>query len=99
MKKRSTPNLDEHLQVLNQMREVGTDDFFYTRLRGRLQHTSSPPGWVLPFKPVWVLGLLLILLAVNGYVLRQEQKEKRYETTYTIQEFAQLYDQTISTTY
>jgi hypothetical protein len=99
MKKRSIPNLDEHMQVLRQMKEVGTDDFFYTRLRGRLQPTSSGPGWVLPFKPAWVLGGLLALLVVNGYVVSQELKEKKTETSYTIQEFAKSYDQTINTTY
>jgi hypothetical protein len=99
MKKRSIPNLDEHMQVLRQMQEVGTDDFFYTRLRGRLQPTGSGPGWVLPFKPAWVLGGLLALLVVNGYVVSQELKEKKTETSYTIQEFAKSYDQTINTTY
>jgi hypothetical protein len=99
MKKRSIPNLDEHMQVLRQMQEVGTDDFFYTRLRGRLQPVSAGRGWVLPFKPAWVLGGLLALLVVNGYVVSQELKEKKTETSYTIQEFARSYDQAINTTY
>ncbi|HLO83102.1 MAG TPA: hypothetical protein VK166_19200 [Chitinophagaceae bacterium] len=98
MKKKSIPSLDEHMQVLSQMQEVGTDEFFYTRLKGKLQNTSSAQGWVLPVKPAWVLATLLILLLVNGYVLKQEQKEKE-TAPYTIQEFAKSYDQTINTTY
>jgi hypothetical protein len=98
MKKKSIPNLDEHMQVLSQMQEVGTDEFFYTRLRGKLESANNQGGWVLPVKPAWVLATLLILLLVNGYVLTQEQKEKK-TTPYTIQEFAKSYDQTINTSY
>jgi hypothetical protein len=98
MKKRSIPDLDEHMKVFSQMKGVGTDDFFYTRLTGRLQGGFSE-GWVLPFKPVWVLGTLLVLLAVNGYLLMPEHKTKKSETDYTIEEFARSYDQTINAPY
>jgi hypothetical protein len=98
MNKNSTPMLDEHLQILQQMQEVDAEEFFYTRLRARmeLQHDS---GWVLPFRPVWVLGCLMILFVINAFLLAQEWKEQKSESASTIQEFAKSYDQTISTPY
>lgn len=36
MKPKFTPLVDEHLQSLLGMREEETDNFFYTRLKGRM---------------------------------------------------------------
>jgi hypothetical protein len=106
MNKKSTPLVDEHLQSFLGMQETGTDEFFYTRLKARMLARQSggekdkpDAGWSFPFKPVWVVGTLAFLLAVNGFMLVNQSKRK--ETTSTVstsslQNFAQSYDQSIS---
>ncbi len=99
MEKKSTPLVDEHLQSIAGMQEVGTDDFFYTRLKARMEKENSQPGWSFPLKPVWVVGTLALLLAVNGFMLSQQHKTKAKTTTSSLQSFAESYDQTISSSY
>lgn len=98
MKKMSTPMLEEHLELLQHMQEVDTDTFFYTRLRARMEYKNDT-GWVLPVKPVWLLSSLLVLLLVNGFLLRQGWQQTKKTPVSTIQEFAKSYDQTIITPY
>ena len=98
MEKNSTPLVDEHLQSIQSMQEVGTDDFFFTRLKARMGKEISEQGWSFPLKPVWVLGTLVLLLAVNGFMLVNQSASK--ETTSTVsgsslQNFAESYDQSI----
>jgi hypothetical protein len=102
MEKKSTPLVDEHLQSIQGMQEVGTDDFFYTRLKARIERNQPQQGWSFPLKPVWVVGTLLLLLAVNGFMLSQRFKTKETKSTASIsslQNFAESYDQTISSSY
>lgn len=99
MEKKSTPSVDEHLQTLQGMQEVGTDDFFYTRLKARMEKEKPQQGWSFPLKPVWVVGTLALLLAVNGFMLSQQAKTKSTTSTSSLQNFAQSYDQTISSSY
>ncbi len=92
----------EHLQSLLGMQEATTDDFFYTRLKGRMQVDESRQRWGFPLKPVWVIGTLTLLLAVNGFMLSQKFKMKQEATTpsaSSLQSFAESYDQTIVSSY
>ena len=102
MNKISTPLVDEHLQSLLGMQEATTDDFFYTRLKGRMQGNEPRQGWSLPLKPVWVIGTLALLLLVNGFMLSQQFRGGKTKTTASsssLQNFAESYDQTIVSSY
>ena len=108
MEEKSTPLVTEHLQSLQGMQESGTDEFFYTRLKagmlaGQTGRRINKPqqGWVLPLRPVWVVGTLALLLAVNGFMLAQQVKTKKTNTTASasLQSFAESYDQAISSSY
>ena len=101
MKKNFTPLADEHLQSLTGMQEAGTDDFFYTRLKARMERNEPRKEWSLPLKPVWVIGGLVLLLAVNGFMLTQQsgKKAKVASSSSSLQSFAESYDQTIVSTY
>jgi len=107
MKKNSTPLVDQHLQSIQGMQEAGTDEFFYTRLKARMlaRHEGASekegPGWSFPLKPVWVIGTLLLLLTINGFMLTQRYKAKANQsaTSSSLQSFAESYDQAISSTY
>jgi hypothetical protein len=101
MKKDFTPLVDEHLQSLKGMQEAVTDDFFYTRLKARLERDRTQQGWSFSLKPAWVVGSLVLLLAVNGFMLSQKFKMGRTQktTTSSLQSFAESYDQTIVSSY
>ena len=102
MNKISTPLVDEHLQSLQGMKEAATDEFFYTRLKARIERNEPQRGWSFPLKPVWVIGTLTLLLAVNGFMLSQKFKTKETATTTSgssLQNFAESYDQNISSSY
>jgi hypothetical protein len=98
MKRKSTIPLDEHLPILNEMVEVGTDDFFYTRLKARLEKEAGDAQWNFPVKPAWLIATLFILLAVNCFTLiKQSNSTDMQNETSSIQSFAASYDQTINT--
>ena len=102
MEKKSTPLVDEHLQSILGMQEAATDDFFYTRLKARMEKEKPQQGWSFPLKPVWVVSTLVLLLAVNGIMLVQQFKAKKSTTTTSsssLQNFAESYDQSISSSY
>lgn len=101
MKEKATPLLDEHLQSLNHMQEGGTDDFFYTRLKARMEKEKAPVGFNFPLKPVWIVATLMLLLLVNGLMLTQQFKTKKSTDTASssLQNFAASYDQNISSSY
>jgi hypothetical protein len=109
MNKNSTPLVDEHLQSFQGMQEATTDDFFYTRLKGKMlarqkggQGNEPRQGWSLPLKPVWVIGTLSLLLVVNGFMLSQQSKNNKTKmatSSPSLQNFAASYDQTISSSY
>ncbi len=99
MEKNFTPLLDEHLDAIAGMKEAATDDFFYTRLKARME--GPQPGWSLPLKPAWVIGILATLLVMNGMILlrRGEKTGVQKENSSSLQDFAKAYDQTISTSF
>jgi len=102
MEKR-TALVDEHLLTMQSMEEIGTDDFFYTRLKARMEREQPEQGWSFPLKPVWIVGTLVLLLAVNGFMLSQQFKttdtKSATNSTSPLQNFASSYDQTISSSY
>lgn len=91
--------VDEHLESLQGMQEAATDDFFYTRLQARMEKKNSQPGWNFPLKPVWVIGSLVVLLAINSIMLVQQKSSKQTSSTTPLQQLAQDYDLTISSSY
>ena len=100
MKKNDAPLVDEHLKSLEGMKEATTDDFFYTRLRARIDSRNEKfqrkSSFIL--RPGWTIATLLILLAMNGYMLSKGTgvKHNQNNTASTVVQFAQSYDQTIN---
>ena len=72
MENKNTTLLNDHLKSLQGMQEASTDEFFYTRLKTRMEKKLQQQGWVFPLKPVWVVGILVFLLIVNGFMLKQK---------------------------
>lgn len=99
MKKNITPLVDEHLESLKGINEYIKDDFFYTRLKARVENNIIETRWNFPFQPVWVVATMVLLLVINVFMLAQKnttQPKSIVEGTATIKNFAEGYDQTIS---
>ena len=96
MKKDLHDILDQHLSFIEDMQEVGPDPFFYTRLKARMEKENTNGSWEFPLKPVWVIGVLVMLLAANGILIVQESKSAKGNTEKGIQALAASYDQVVS---
>ena len=100
MKRNSNSLLEDHLQVLDEMQEVGTSHFFYTRLRARMEAKNASEEWGFRLRPSLAIPTLTILLVLNGFLLFQstQHKDKR-DSAYSIQRFAADYNHSIETIY
>jgi hypothetical protein len=99
---KNTNLLNEHLQSIEGLREVGTDDYFYTRLKAKMEKRNESAGWLFTIKPAWLIGSLILLLAVNGLLLSKQFGDKESTgvgSSSGLQGFAASYDQSISSTY
>lgn len=100
MKKNSNSLLEEHLQVLDEMQAVGTDHFFYTRLRARLEARKAGEEWGFKLRPSLAIAALSLLLVLNGFLLFQYTKSNnKQDNAYSIQRFATDYNQSIESIY
>jgi hypothetical protein len=90
--------LDEHLQSLVGIQEVGTDAFFYTRLKARMERELLKDNWNFPLKPIWIIGTMAFFLAINIFMFSQRvtTKENNRTSASTIESFAEAYDQKIT---
>ena len=96
MKKNVHDILDQHLSFIEGMQEVKPDPFFYTRLKARMEKENTIGSWEFPFKPAWVIGILVALLALNGLLIVQESKSTKGSSENGIQALAASYDQVVS---
>jgi len=100
MNKNANSLLEDHLQVLDEMQEVGTDHFFYTRLRARMEAKNAGEEWGFRLRPALAIPALTILLVLNGFLLYQySQKNNKKDSAYSIQRFAADYNQSIQSIY
>jgi hypothetical protein len=100
MNKNSKSLLDDHLHVLDEMQTVGTNEFFYTRLRARLEARKAGEEWGFKLRPSLAIPALTILLVLNGFLLFQSTQNKdKQDNAYSIQRFAADYNQSIETIY
>lgn len=97
----STPLVDEHLLALHGMPELSSDEFFYTRLKARMENTATNEGWFFRLNPVWVLSTMALLLILNISILTRQTKAENGASGngFSLQDFAQSYDQAVSSSY
>ena len=72
---------DEILSSLDNIQKAEVPDFFYTRLKARMDRESEVPSsrpWIL--KPVYTFAALVIVLLVNAFVLFKENGVKQTAT-------------------
>jgi hypothetical protein len=101
MENKATPLVDDYLQNLYEMQPAATDEFFYTRLKARMEKDTAAVNWGLPLKPVWVIGMLTVLLAVNAlmFVSKPVKQVDTSAEPLSLQAFAESYDLTVTPRY
>ena len=97
MKNISVPLVDEYLKSVQGIQPAGTVDFFYTRLRAKMEKDKTGAEWSFPLRPVWVVGSMVLLLMINILMLSQQHPAKETITSNksSLQNFARAYDQVI----
>ena len=99
MKKSSgTPLADEYLQSIEGVKEAETAPYFYTRLKARMEKEDRG-AFRLPAKLVWLVSMLVVFLFINGVVLFKEVKEKPASGNASIQNFANGYGLSVSSSF
>jgi hypothetical protein len=90
--------VEEHLQSLEGMQEATADEFFYTRLKARMEKELPKDNWNFPLKPIWIIGTMAMFLVINIFMFSQRGISKRnnVSSANTIESFAEAYDQKIS---
>ena len=97
---------DRILNSLDGLKKAEAPDFFYTRLKGRMQHESGHITW--PFqllRPLWVTSALVFLLVVNVFSIMQlnrpsgKNKPQPTAETATLESFANAYNMNTTTVY
>ncbi len=91
--------VDEHLESIDSSRQPSTDDFFYTRLKAKMErgYDTAP----LLMRPSWVVAGLTLLLALNIFMLsnRSANNSGADYGSSSQEKFEKDYGFTISTTY
>jgi hypothetical protein len=73
---------DEILNSIENIQKAVAPDFFYTRLRARMEKESeviAARPWIL--RPVYTFAALVIVLLVNAFVLFKENSTKQTTST------------------
>ena len=98
MEKNTTPLVDTHLESLVGMQEHTTDEYFYTRLKARVDNRAGDELSIGGLKPVWLVGSMAVLFVINVYMLNVKTASNLNNATETnsIKSFAEAYDQTLS---
>lgn len=98
MKQNITPLVDAHLKSLVGIKDSTTDEYFYTRLKARMDNRSPQDLVIGSLQPIWIVSSMVILFAVNIYMLSIQTATKQVNATETnnIKNFADAYDQTLS---
>lgn len=83
MNKETKINPDDVLDSLNGLKRATAPDFFYTRLRSRMERESNPQklhSWIP--KPIYAIaGLVLIILLNLAVILRNDNKTEKTQET------------------
>lgn len=101
MENKRNNQIEEIIGSLDNVKRATAPDFFYTRLKARMENelvTKPRRSWIL--QPVYILGVLLVVLAVNAAVLlKGSSTDTTIPETDTMQSIASEYSINSNLTY
>ena len=102
----SNERVEKIMESLNGLQKTAAPDFFYTRLRGKMQREMEPvkkPSFLL--RPAFITAVLSIFLIVNVFSLFEIGKTPKQNATTqpvnpaTIESFATAYNMNTESVY
>lgn len=102
--KLSKERVDRIMGSLDNMHRAGAPDFFYTRLRGKMQPGEDKKTFLV-LRPAFITAVLTVLLLANVFSLLDMKKGPEQNTAIkshtpaTIESFAKAYDMNTESVY
>jgi hypothetical protein len=87
---------EQDLNVVSNLKEVSAPDFFYTRLKARMEKEAKLEQFEGPLKPIAVICILTLFLFINSLIVGKESTVIQSSSNQDIEAFAASYDQIIS---
>ena len=96
MKNMSNEQFEHEMKIISNLKEVGAPNFFYTRLKARMDKENLSNELAGPFQPIIVICALTLLLFINSLLLKSDSNIVNTNSSQEMEAFAASYDQTIS---
>lgn len=96
MKHLQEDKLENDLTIFSNMKEVGSPNFFYTRLSARMEDESISRVTGLSINPILGLCVLSMFLFINSLLIEKDTDIVKSNTDKHIEALAAEYDQTIT---
>ncbi len=96
MKNITDEQIEKEFDIFATMKVASAPDFFYTRLKARMESESTSNEAVFYIKPILVICVLSLFLFINSLLIGNDTQIVRTNTNTNIEALAVSYDQTIS---
>ena len=96
MKNINNKDLEADLNSISNLKAVGAPDFFYTRLKARMEKQALSNESALPLQPIVVICALTLFLFINSLLLENDSNRVNANANQEMEALAASYDQTIS---
>ncbi len=87
---------EQDLNIVSNLNEVSAPDFFYTRLKARMEKEAKLEQFEGPLKPIAVICILTLFLFINSLIMEKESTVVQSSSNQDIEAFAASYDQIIT---
>ena len=87
---------EQDLNIVSNLKEVSAPDFFYTRLKARMEKEAKLEQFEGPLKPIAVICILTLFLFINSLIMEKESTVVQSSSNQDIEAIAASYDQIIS---
>ena len=96
MKNISNEQFEHEMNIISNLKEVGAPNFFYTRLKARMEKENLSNELASTFQPIIVICALTLFLFINSLLLKSDPNIINNNSSQDLEAFAASYDQIIS---
>ena len=96
MKNINDQEFEQDLNIISNLNEVSAPDFFYTRLKARMEKEIKSEQIGGSLNPIVVICILTLFLFINSLIMEKETTVVHSSSNQDIEAFAASYDQIIS---
>lgn len=96
MKHTTGEQLENNLTIFSNLKKVGAPDFFYTRLRARMENELKSNGMEFSTKPILIICALTLFLFVNSLLVQKDTNLVKPNPNQNMEALAASYDQAVT---